>query len=91
MKPEYARNLMRMQFFKYAYYYNMSKIYEDLYLKSSKNINVKNTAINMAIANLIITNIDNPTNDVNNVKYITESIVMIKYIIIILFNILASK
>ena len=42
MKPEYARNLMRMQFFKYAYYYNMSKIYEDLYLKSSKNINVKN-------------------------------------------------
>lgn len=41
MKPEYARNLMRMQFFKYAYYYNMSKIYEDLYLKSSKNINVK--------------------------------------------------
>ena len=33
---------MRMQFFKYAYYYNMSKIYEDLYLKSSKNINVKN-------------------------------------------------
>ena len=27
MKPEYARNLMRMQFFKYAYYYNMSKIY----------------------------------------------------------------
>ena len=42
MKPEYARNLMKMQFFKYAYYYNMSKIYEDLYLKSSKNINVKN-------------------------------------------------
>ena len=42
MKPEYARNLMRMQFFKYAYYYNMSMIYEDLYLKSSKNINVKN-------------------------------------------------
>lgn len=42
MKPEYARNLMRMQFFKYAYYYNMSKIYEDLYWKSSKNINVKN-------------------------------------------------
>ena len=42
MKPEYARNLMRMQFFKYAYYYNMSKIYDDLYLKSSKNINVKN-------------------------------------------------
>lgn len=42
MKPEYARNLMRMQFFKYAYYYNMSRIYEDLYLKSSKNINVKN-------------------------------------------------
>ena len=42
MKPEYARNLMRMQFFKYAYYYNISKIYEDLYLKSSKNINVKN-------------------------------------------------
>ena len=38
MKPEYARNLMRMQFFKYAYYYNMSKIYEDLYLKSSKNV-----------------------------------------------------
>ena len=26
----------------YNYYYNMSKIYEDLYLKSSKNINVKN-------------------------------------------------
>ena len=23
MKPEYARNLMRMQFFKYAYYYNI--------------------------------------------------------------------
>ena len=45
----------------------------------------------MAIANLIITNIDNPTNDVNNVKYITESIVMIKYIIIIIFNIPASK
>ena len=42
MKPEYARNLTRMQFFKSADYYNMSKVYEDLYLKSSKNINVKN-------------------------------------------------
>lgn len=42
MKPEYARNVTRMQFFKSADYYNMSKVYEDLYLKSSKNINVKN-------------------------------------------------
>ena len=42
MKPKYTRNLTRMQFFKSADYYGMSKIYEDLYLKSSKNINVKN-------------------------------------------------
>ena len=42
MKPEYARNLTRMQLFKSADYYGMSNVYEDLYLKSSKNINVKN-------------------------------------------------
>lgn len=56
-----------------------------------KNINVKITAINIAIANLIITNIYRPTNDVNNVKYINESTVMIKYKIIIFFNIFSSK
>ena len=38
MKPKYTRNLTRMQFFKSADYYNMSKVYEDLYIKSSKNI-----------------------------------------------------
>ena len=42
MKPEYTKNLTRMQFFKSADYYGMSKVYEDLYLKSIKNINVKN-------------------------------------------------
>ena len=42
MKPEYANNLTRIQFFKSADYYGMAKVYEDLYLKSSKNINVKN-------------------------------------------------
>ena len=41
MKPEYTKNLTRMQFFKSADYYGMSKVYEDLYLKSIKNINVK--------------------------------------------------
>ena len=41
MKPEYA-HLTRIQFFKSADYYGMSKVYEDLYLKSTKNINVKN-------------------------------------------------
>ena len=30
MKPEYARNLTRMQLFKSADYYGMSKVYEDL-------------------------------------------------------------
>ena len=29
MKPEYTKNLTRMQFFKSADYYGMSKVYED--------------------------------------------------------------
>lgn len=41
LKPEYA-NLTRIQFFKSADYYEMYGVYEDLYDKGIKNINVKN-------------------------------------------------
>ena len=41
MKPEYAQTT-RIQFFKSADYYGMSEVYEDLYHKSTNNINVKN-------------------------------------------------
>lgn len=41
LKPEYA-HLTRIQFFKSADYYGISDIYEDIYLKSTKGINVKN-------------------------------------------------
>ena len=40
-KPEYAQTT-RIQFFKSADYYGMSEVYEDLYHKSTNNINVKN-------------------------------------------------
>lgn len=41
LQPEYA-NLTRIQFFKSADYYKASEIYESLYNKGKKNINVKN-------------------------------------------------
>lgn len=41
MKPKYAE-LTRIEFFKSADNYGMLKVYEDLYKKSIKNINVKN-------------------------------------------------
>ena len=39
LKPEYTK---RIEQFKSADYYGMYKVYENLYMKSTNNINVKN-------------------------------------------------